>query len=162
MGLASPLSLKGLRNALTARLGTVWADLCGTPGGRRNRPVVAVCVQPGTHLMVRDIPTELQQEFNVGRTEEVMFTQISSSPLRYRYAVRFLNGHEVLLQRLQEGQRVRVLGLLSADLADSARELHVQGGHRAPPLIPLLEAARAYAHRHRLPFSGILLDYARI
>jgi hypothetical protein len=124
--------------------------------------VMAVCVPPGTHLIVRDIPPELQQEFNVGRTEEVMFTQMSSSPFRYRDAVRFLNGHEVLLQRLQEGQRVRVLGLLTADLADSVRELRVRVGHRPPPLIPLLAAARAYARRYRILFRTGALDYARI
>lgn len=136
MGLASPLNLQGPRNPLTARLGTVWSDLCGTPAERRTRTVVAVCVPPGTHLMVWDIPTELQQEFDVARTEEVMFTQIPSSPFPNRDAIRFLNGQEVQLQRLQEGQRVRVLGLLSVELADSARE-------RRPLRIPLLAAARA-------------------
>lgn len=162
MGFASPLNLKGPRKPLTTRLGTVWSDLCGTPGERRTRPVVAVCVPPGTHLMVRDIPPEMQQEFNVGRTEEVMFTQISSSAFRYRDAVRFLNGHEVLLQRLEEGQRVRVLGLLSVDLADSASELHVRVGRRSAPLVPLLAAARAYVREHRILFSSGVLDYARI
>jgi hypothetical protein len=162
IGLASPLNLKSPRNPLTARLGTVWADLCGTPGERRTRSVVAVCVPPGTHLMVRDIPTELQQEFDVGRTEEVMFTQISSAPFQTRDAVRFLNGHEVLLQRLKEGQRVRVLGVLSADLADSARELHGPVGHRRQPPIPLLAAARGYARRHCTLFTSGVLDYGTI
>ena len=38
---------------------------------------------------------------------------------RHRDAVRFANGYEVLLQRLEEGQRVKVLCLSGADSAET-------------------------------------------
>jgi hypothetical protein len=76
---------------------------------------------------VWDIPGYLQRDIDVRRTEEVTFTQITASSFRYRDAVRFRNGHEVLLQRLEEGQRVRVLSLSSPEFAESPMEL---GGRR--------------------------------
>jgi hypothetical protein len=72
-------------------------------------PVPAVCVPPGARLMLRDIPEQLQREVGVGPVEEVTFTQIAADSHRYRDAIRFRNGREILLQRLIEGQRVRVL-----------------------------------------------------
>ena len=44
-----------------------------------------------------------------------MFTQVSVVVNAFRDAVRFPNGVEVLLQRLDEGQRIRVLDLSSAE-----------------------------------------------
>jgi hypothetical protein len=40
-----------------------------------------------------------------------MFTQITAAANAYRDAVRFRNGAEVLLQRLDEGQRVDVISV---------------------------------------------------
>lgn len=70
----------------------------------------AVCIPPGARLLLRDIPERLQHELNLDSDEqEVVFTQIETTG--YRDAVRFANGAEVLLQRLSERQRVRVLAL---------------------------------------------------
>ena len=74
-------------------------------------PLPAVCLPPGAHLVLRDIPGELQRELGVGPAEEVTFTQLTAASHCYRDAVRFRNGHEILLQRLNEGQRVHVLAL---------------------------------------------------
>jgi hypothetical protein len=72
----------------------------------------AVCIPPGARLLLRDIPERLQHELNLDSDEqEVVFTQIDTTG--YRDAVRFANGAEVLLQRLSERQRVRVLALSS-------------------------------------------------
>jgi hypothetical protein len=62
-------------------------------------------------LIVRDIPERLQHELCVGATEEVTFVQLSNAPYSYRDGIRFQNGEEVLLQRLDEGQRVDVMTL---------------------------------------------------
>jgi hypothetical protein len=62
-------------------------------------------------LLLRDIPQRLQRECRVGAAERVTFTQISATEYHYRDAVRFANAREVLLQKLQEGQRVEVLYL---------------------------------------------------
>jgi hypothetical protein len=80
---------------------------------------VAVCIPPGARLLLRDISEDVQRSFRVGATEEVIFTQLTTKPYAYRDAVRFKNGREILLQRLNKGQRVTVLQLsLSAEEAE--------------------------------------------
>jgi len=78
----------------------------------------AVCVAPGTRLLLRDIPKGLQQQFGVGATEEVTFVQLSATPYQFRDAVRFSNGREILLQTLKCGQQVDVLSVPSSDFED--------------------------------------------
>ncbi len=75
----------------------------------------AVCVPPGARLLLRDVPEDLQRQFGVGATEEVTFVQLSATTYQFRDAVRFNNGREILLQRLQCGQEVEVLCLSSGD-----------------------------------------------
>ena len=70
---------------------------------------VAVCVPPGARLLLSDIAEDVQKSFAVGASEEVTFTQLTATANTYRDAVRFTNGREILLQRLNKGQRVRVL-----------------------------------------------------
>jgi len=77
----------------------------------------AVCVPPGARLLLRDIPQRLQQQLGAGAEEEVIFIQLSAEAYCYRDAVRFNNGREILLQKLEEGQRVDVLCLSSGDEA---------------------------------------------
>jgi hypothetical protein len=75
----------------------------------------AVCIPPGARLRLRDIPDYLQQSLDVGAVEEVTFVEKSLEAFAYRDGVRFANGREVLLQRLQCGQRVEVLSLDSGE-----------------------------------------------
>ena len=71
-----------------------------------------VCIPPGARLLLRDIPEKLQRELKLDSAEqEVVFTELETTG--YRDAVRFASGAEVLLQRLSEGMRVRVLALSS-------------------------------------------------
>jgi hypothetical protein len=136
MGFASPVDLLPEQIPMTARLRNVWSNLVGIPIPRKSKCVVAVCIPPGAHLRVWDIPEYLQREIDVRRTEEVTFTQISASPFQYRDALRFRNGCQILLQRLEEGQRIRVLSLSVADFADLAIELEgrVAQWHKTTPL----------------------------
>jgi hypothetical protein len=76
---------------------------------------VAVCIPPGARLLLSDIPEDVQKSFAVGPSEEVTFTQLTATENTYRDAVRFTNGREILLQRLNTGQRVRVLQLSLAE-----------------------------------------------
>lgn len=76
---------------------------------------VAVCIAPGARLRLSNIPDDLQCSFGVGATEEVTFTQLTATANMYRDAIRFDNGREILLQRLNKGQRVRVLQLSLAE-----------------------------------------------
>ena len=82
----------------------------------------AVCVPPGARLLVRDIPDKLQKTLGLGSgVQEVVFTQIGTAG--FRDSIRFPNGAELLLQRLTEGQRVRILSLSSEDEVREPSEL---------------------------------------
>lgn len=109
------------------------ADAAGTGTGLwsmlkaflRGEPTqtVAVCVPPGARLLLGDIPEPLQQSLHVGPAEEVTFTQLTATANMYRDAFRFKNGAELLLQRLSEGQRVRVLDCACASEAPRNKQL---------------------------------------
>ena len=71
----------------------------------------AVCIPPGARLVLRDIPARLQSSLGIGAEEEVVFAQLGMDAGRHRDAIRFRNNRELLLQRLAEGQRARVVSL---------------------------------------------------
>jgi hypothetical protein len=79
---------------------------------------VAVCIPPGARLLVRDMPEDLQQVCRTGPIELVTFTQLTAAANAHRDAIRLDSGAEVLLQRLHEGQRVRVLRLAVSEPED--------------------------------------------
>lgn len=88
----------------------------------------AVCIPPGAHLLVRNLPDCLQQQCGVeGGMQEVVFTQ-TSVEIRFRDAVRFANGFELSIQKLNEGLKVRVIALSSDEqslpFTDTEEELH--------------------------------------
>lgn len=73
-------------------------------------------------LLVREIPAKLQHECGFqGEVKEGVFTQVTAVVDTYRDAVRFPNGVEVLLQRFDDGQRVRVLDLSLAEEREAAQ-----------------------------------------
>ena len=71
----------------------------------------AVCIPPGARLVLRDIPERLKTDFELRSDEEVVFEQRSLDAHVHRDVVRFGNGRQLTLQRLQEGQRVDVTSL---------------------------------------------------
>jgi len=83
--------------------------------GKTEQQEAAVCIPPGAKLLLRDISGEVRNSLRVDEAEEVTFTQLTANPGEYRDAVRFKNGRELLLQRLDDGQRVRVLKLSLCD-----------------------------------------------
>ena len=89
----------------------IWAAVKNFFQGNDQSQAIAVCVPPGARLLVADIPEDIQTQYKVGPVEEVTFTQLSAEANRHRDAIRLKNGAEILLQRLHEGQRVRVLQL---------------------------------------------------
>ena len=121
VGFASPRDLP-MTDSPHVRPRGFWSALKEFFNPPRTNPVPAVCVPPGARLMLQDIPTRLQRDFQIGPAEEVTFTQVTASEYTYRDAVRFHNGHEVLLQKLHEGQRVKVLQLSSAEALEPSRE----------------------------------------
>ena len=87
----------------------------------------AVCIPPGAELLVRDIPQQLGMALGLeSTTERVIFTEIGTTG--FRDAIRFRNGVEVLLQKLKEGQRIRVLALSTED-RDHSPALEIEAAH---------------------------------
>jgi hypothetical protein len=113
MGLASPADLPApqpVSKETTKK--TFWESLKAFFEPIRQPAVApAVCIPPGAHLIMRDIPADLQRQYRVSAEEGVVFTQISADVNSYRDAVRFSNGYQVRLQDLREGMRVEVLSL---------------------------------------------------
>jgi len=107
---------------------------------------VAVCIPPGAQLVLENIPARLQQELSVSDTEFVTFTQLGLEAYTHRDAVRFENGREILLQRLNENQRARVLSLANAATRELEEPLAVHGSNRrAAPVAAF--SARSFFRR---------------
>ena len=123
LGFALPSDLCKAADPPLARSRGFWSmvkeNLFNAP--RTNR-VAAVCIPPGARLILQDIPTRLQRDLNVGPAEQVTFTQLTASENTYRDAIRFRNGQQILLQKLQEGEHVQVCDLSSAQAFERALE----------------------------------------
>jgi hypothetical protein len=76
---------------------------------------LAVCVPADAQLRLEGIGEAVQKAYGVGPVEEVVMTRLETGP--YKDAVRFSNGTEVLLQRLDCGLTA-VLVATDADLID--------------------------------------------
>jgi hypothetical protein len=109
IGLADPDEINRDPRPLAVR--TFWSKLKDFFSPPVPRAITAVCIPPGARLMLRDMPDRLQHILRVRAAEMVTFTQLTADEYHYRDAIRFANGHEVLLQELRVGQRVRVLCL---------------------------------------------------
>jgi hypothetical protein len=77
-------------------------------------------------VRLEGIAPEVQVALGIGETEEVTMTRLDIGP--YRDAVRFANGQEVVIQRLNTGIIATVLGIRSGiereiEIATSPREL---------------------------------------
>ena len=68
---------------------------------------LAVCVPAGTHLLLEGVGEEVRQACGVGAVEEVVMTRLATGP--YKDAVRFSNGTEISLQRLDRGLTAAVV-----------------------------------------------------
>jgi hypothetical protein len=73
--------------------------------------MTAVCMMADTKLRLEGISLDVQLSLGVQATEEVTMTRLDLGP--YRDAIRFANGEEVLLQRLNPGVTATVLGITS-------------------------------------------------
>jgi hypothetical protein len=92
-----------------------WSRLTDCFDPQDIQPIPAVCIPPGARLLVQDISPKLQHECGLQEMEAAVFTQVTAVVNTFQDAVRFHNGVEIRLQRLDEGQRVCVLDLSSAD-----------------------------------------------
>jgi hypothetical protein len=85
---------------------------------REQPQVQAVCIPPGAKLSVFGIPVDLQRKLEVSENERVVFVQTNENAFAYRDAIRFLNGKDVLLQKLRPGIRMKVRSM-GGDVEDT-------------------------------------------
>ncbi len=124
-GLASPSDLRPAPIPFPVQRKGFWSfltDLKKPNGGSNKKTIPAVCIPPGANLLVWDLPQHLQEEIKVRGIEEVVFTQITAVSGTHRDALHFGNGRTVLIQHLQEGQRVLVLGLSPTEVLSPNRD----------------------------------------
>ena len=75
----------------------------------RAEPATWPCACPTeTHLLLEGIGETVRQACGVGAVEEVVMTRLEGGP--YKDAVRFSNGTEILLQRLDLGLMAVIVG----------------------------------------------------
>ena len=116
VGLASASDLRKRQEVRRVQPQGLWPRVKSFFNPPDGPAIPAVCIPPGARLLVQDIPPTLQHECGFQEeAEEAVFTQITAAVNTFRDAVRFQNGVQLLLQRLAEGQRVRVLDLSSAE-----------------------------------------------
>lgn len=89
----------------------------------------AVCIPVESKLLLEGIGEATQKELGVGSVEEVVMTHLKGS--LYKDAVRFSNGAEVLLQRLDRGLSAVVM-TYGAELAEHR---HSETAAREPELV---------------------------
>ena len=77
----------------------------------------AVCMPADAHLRLEGIGETVQRAFDVGPVEEVVMIRLEVLAHAHRDAMRFANGKEVLLQRLNAGITTEIVSAIS-DLTD--------------------------------------------
>ena len=126
MGLASPEDLlpcaRPRRHGFRQWLAFAFEMLAG------GSKVTAVCVPPGAHLFLKNIPEDLQRRWFVGSEEEAEFTQDGAIENSFRDAIRFFHGRRVLLQELPSGMPVKVL-TLGGDVSGEGFDRFVEDAH---------------------------------
>ncbi len=116
VGLASAFDLRRRQDCREAQSHRFLSTLKNLLNPSDVQSIPAICIPPGARLLVQDILPKLQRECGFqAEVEEAVFTQVTAVVNMFRDAVRFQNGVEVLLQRLNEGQRIRILDLSFAE-----------------------------------------------
>jgi len=89
-------------------------------------PVPAVCIPPGTQVIVKGIAGYTQQTYGLEQEEGAVFVQTTADVNTYRDALRFYNGVQIAIQDLQVGQLVEVLSLAGYSETPRQREFQMQ------------------------------------
>jgi hypothetical protein len=83
-------------------------------------------VPSGTHLILKSIPTSLQQRYGLEEEEGAIFLRPDTAEGSLRGGLRFNNGALVQLQELGTGQLVEVLSLAGTQPTLYEPELQVK------------------------------------
>jgi hypothetical protein len=90
----------------------------------------AVCIPADSKLLLEGIGEHIQKEYGVGAVEEVVMTRLEGGA--YKDGVRFSNGTELLLQRLDVGLSAVVM-TYGAELAATEKAAPIAA--REPALV---------------------------
>lgn len=111
LGFASASDLGELEEEKRGKGDSFWSDLKEWIWPRRPARVCAICVPPGAHLLLVDVPRNVQAHLRIRPSELVVFTEVSGRSYSYRGALVLPNGTRVLLQDLPEGIHALVLSM---------------------------------------------------
>jgi hypothetical protein len=135
IGLASPQDIDAGQSERKARIGSSWWSKFKSWASPPPAPQIpAVCIPPGTSLVMSHIPDRVRREFALGTREDVTFAQLSAEAFRYRDAIRLASGKYILLQAFPCGARFQVVALAPAELKAAVNEretLAVPAAHAA-------------------------------
>jgi hypothetical protein len=109
LGFASVSDLAQQEIQMKDRPAGFWPAVKAFFAPRRCAQLPAVCIPPGTHLYLDDVPKAVQNSLCVRCPELVLFTELSNRSYSYRDALLLPNGTRVLLQDLPEGIHATVL-----------------------------------------------------
>ena len=85
-----------------------WSSFKAWLFPRRHYGPAAVCVPPGSVLVLDNIASELRFHFDLAATEEAIFVHLGAGEFSHRDGLQFRNGKAMLLQLLPDGQRALV------------------------------------------------------
>lgn len=118
---------------------------------------VAVCVLPGTTMVLRDLPQGLREQAGVTTEEaEVTFDHINIPNSLYHDGIRFENGYEMLLQRLPDGLAVDIIATPKSErnvsemvnaAEDEVRQPVPVNAGRARPTLNLVDGELVHTRR---------------
>jgi hypothetical protein len=121
LGFASLSDLIRLEST-TTKTGGFWSMLKDFISPPCPPQLPAVCIAPGARLLLNGVPRKVQTSLCVGRSERVVFTELSERSYSYRDALLLPNGTRVLLQDLPEGLHAVVLSMSSEPRAEAAQK----------------------------------------
>ncbi len=105
----------------TGSMGFAAGSVCDT----------AACIPAESKLLLEGISEAIQKEHGVGAVEEVVMTRLEERAYAYKDGVRFSNGIELLLQRLNVG-----LSAVVMTFGDERAEApHAESLEREPELV---------------------------
>lgn len=109
IGFASVCDLREVRIQPRSDGKSLWAAVKTLLSPRRCPGLPAICMPPGSRLLLTDVPKQVQTRLCIEESEIAIFTELSSKSYSYRDALLLPNGTRVLLQDLPEGIQATVL-----------------------------------------------------
>lgn len=109
LGFASVSDVEEWRRVTDGEISGFWSTMKDWLLPRRARRLPAVCIPPGTQLLLSEVPPRTQTALGLGSSELVTISELSNQSYSYRDALLLPNGTRVLLQDLPEGLHAFVL-----------------------------------------------------